>query len=171
MIKRLLAGGALALMLTMPAAMAQTPTDTPPAPPTSATPAPVDAAPAPPAPADAVPTTPVPADTTPPTVTAPAPANSTPSTAPETAAPPTSTPAPKKSSRFRIGPEVGVFFLTSSKARSQFGNSAVSLGLGLEASRRRQRRGVWHWICKSNIRPRTATTSLSRPLGLLTARR
>jgi hypothetical protein len=95
MITRLLAGGALALMLAMPAAMAQT-TDTPPA-------------------------------------AAPAPMNSTPSTAPETTAPETTAPesAPKKNNRFRIGPEVGVFFLSSGKARTEFGNSAVSLGIGL----------------------------------------
>ncbi len=66
-------------------------------------------------------------------------ANPAPSTAPATpsttTAPDTTAPDPqpeaKRKSRFRIGPEVGVFFLTSGKARSQFGNSAVSLGLGL----------------------------------------
>ena len=61
--------------------------------------------------------------------------NPTPTTAPASTAPETPTPAPqpetKRSNRFRIGPEVGVFLLTSGKARSQFGNSAVSLGLGL----------------------------------------
>ncbi|MGI4788723.1 MAG: hypothetical protein ACRYFS_07715 [Janthinobacterium lividum] len=103
MIKRILAGGALALMLAMPAAMAQTPADAPPTPPA----------------------TPAPANT-----------NPTPSTAPESTASPTPAPAssqptPKKSNRFRIGPEVGVFFLSSGKARNEFGNSAVSLGLGL----------------------------------------
>ena len=61
--------------------------------------------------------------------------NPTPTTAPNSTAPETP-PAPpqpetKRSNRFRIGPEVGVFLLTSGKARSQFGNSAVSLGLGL----------------------------------------
>ena len=111
-ITRFWAGSALALMLAMPAAMAQTTTDTPPV---STTPAPTD-------------TTPVP-----PVNTAPSPTNSTPSTAPETTAPETTAPepAPKKSTRFRIGPEVGVYFLTSSKARNQFGNTAVSLGIGL----------------------------------------
>ncbi len=106
---RLLAGGALALLLALPAA-AQTPDATPPAAPT----APVDANPAPPA-------------------------NPTPSTAPVSSVPDATPPPPpdapqpaaKHQRRFRIGPEVGVYFLTSGKARSQFGNSAVSLGLGL----------------------------------------
>ena len=117
MITRILAGSALAFLLAMPGALAQAPVDaTPPA-----------------APAATAPT---------PDQTAPAPINPTPSTAPEsTAAPETSAPettapassAPEShhSNRFRIGPEVGVFFLTSNKARSQFGNSAVSLGLGI----------------------------------------
>ena len=117
MVTRLLAGSALALVLATPAAMAQTPTDTPPAPPSA--PAPTDTTPAAPAPADTAPAAPAPA------------VDSTPSTAPETTAPATPAPAPKHRSRFRIGPEVGVFFLTSGKARSQFGNSAVSLGIGL----------------------------------------
>ncbi len=106
----ILAGGTLALMLALPAA-AQTPTDTPPAATAPAVPAP---------------------DTT---------TNPTPSTAPATpsttepvdASPPPAPPQPeaKHRPRFRLGPEVGVFFLTSGKARSQFGNSAVSIGLGL----------------------------------------
>ncbi len=105
----LLAGSALALLLALPAA-AQTTPDAP-------------AAPAPTAPVDATP---------------PAPVNLTPSTAPVSSAPDTTAPPPdapqpaaKHRSRFRIGPEVGVYFLTSGKARSEFGNSAVSLGLGL----------------------------------------
>ena len=108
----LLAGGALALLLALPAAAQTTPDATPP-----------PAAPAPTAPVDAAP---------------PAPVNPTPSTAPVSSAPDTTAPPPaapqpeaKRRSRFRIGPEVGVFFLTSGKARSEFGNSAVSLGIGL----------------------------------------
>ncbi len=54
----------------------------------------------------------------------------------DTASPADSTPAPpdepaKKKPRFRIGPEIGVYLPTSSKARSQFGSAWVSLGLGL----------------------------------------
>jgi len=65
----------------------------------------------------------------PPVTAAPAPTDTNaPVTAEGTPPPP---PAPKRSNRFRIGPEVGVFLLTSGKARSQFGNSAISLGLGL----------------------------------------
>ena len=110
-ITSLLAGGALALLLALPAAAQTTPDATPPA------------APAPTAPVDATP--PAPVNPTPPTAPA--------SSAPDTTAPPPDAPQPeaKHRSRFRIGPEVGVFFLTSGKARSQFGNSSVSLGLGL----------------------------------------
>lgn len=86
----LLAAGALALLLTLPAA-AQAPAETP----------------------------------------NPTPSTAPVSTAPETSAPAAPAPETKTSSRFRIGPEVGVFFLTSGKARSQFGNSSISLGLGL----------------------------------------
>ncbi len=63
-----------------------------------------------------------------------APANLVPTTAPASTAPETAAPDPaveKNKNRFRIGPEVGVFFLTSGKARSQFGNSSISIGLGL----------------------------------------
>ena len=103
---RLLAGGALALTLALPAA-AQTSADTPPAA---------------------------------------APANPTPSTAPVSSAPETPAaaepqPEAKPSSRFRVGPEVGVYFLTSSKARSQFGNSAVSIGFGLGSIARASTQG------------------------------
>ena len=128
MMTRILAGSALALMLAMPGAMAQTP-DTPPAPPATVTPAPTDTPPAtvtPPAPVDATPV------------------NPTPPTAPQSTAPDTTaSPAPeqKKSNRFRIGPEVGVYFLTSGKARSQFGNSAISLGLGLGSIAQASTRG------------------------------
>ena len=38
---------------------------------------------------------------------------------------------PKKKYRLRIGPEIGVFLPTSSKARSEFGSSWVSIGLGI----------------------------------------
>ncbi len=37
----------------------------------------------------------------------------------------------KKKYRLRIGPEIGVFLPTSSKARSEFGSSWVSIGLGI----------------------------------------
>ena len=114
MVTRLLAGSALALLLAMPGAMAQTPDTAPPAPPVTTAPVPTD-------------TPPAPVDT--------APVNPTPSTAPVSTAPETppvpAEPQQKKRNRFRIGPEVGVYFLTSGKARSQFGNSAVSIGLGL----------------------------------------
>jgi len=67
----------------------------------------------------------------PPAATAPAdtapPAGTTPAPAPQ--APPME--QPKKKPRFRIGPELGVYLPTSSKARSQFGSAWVTLGLGL----------------------------------------
>lgn len=104
---RVFAAGALAVLFALPAA-AQTPTDTPPA----------TTAPVAPAPNTANPT-PSTAPATPETTT------------PQTPAPASPQPETKHSNRFRIGPEVGVFLLTSGKARSQFGNSAVSIGLGL----------------------------------------
>ncbi len=99
--QRLLAGGALLLVLTAgnTAARAQAPADTTPA---ATTPSDTTT------PADTTPT-----DTTPSDPNAPAPAS------------------PKKRSRFRIGPEVGVYLPTSAKARDQFGSTWLTLGLGL----------------------------------------
>jgi len=65
------------------------------------------------APADTTPAATTPTDTTPSDPNAPAPAS------------------PKKRSRFRIGPEVGVYLPTSAKARDQFGSTWLTLGLGL----------------------------------------
>ena len=136
MMTRILAGGALALMLAMPAAMAQTPTDTPPAPPVT---------------------------------TAPAPMDTTPSTAPESTEPETTAtpaPAPKKSNRFRIGPEVGVFFLTSGKARSQFGDSAVSLGLGLGSIAQASTQGRLALDLQVQYQTRNGNHLFLAPLGI-----
>lgn len=77
----------------------------------------------------------VPADTAPP-VTAP-PATTSPPSPPDAApatAPPANDPSPsgpKKRPRFRVGPEIGVYLPTSSKARSQFGNTWLTVGLGI----------------------------------------
>ena len=142
MITRLLVGSALALMLAMPAALAQMP-DTPAAPP-------------------------APTDTTPPAT--PAPVNPTPSTAPQTTAPETPAPAPepasKKSNRFRIGPEVGVYFLTSSKARNQFGNSAISLGLGLGSIAQASTRGRLALDLQVQYQTRNGNHMFLAPLGV-----
>ncbi len=138
MITRLLAGSALALMLAMPAALAQTP-DTPPAPPVTT--APVDAAPV----------------------------NPTPSTAPQSTAPETPPAAPepeKKRNRFRIGPEVGVYFLTSGKARSQFGNSAISLGLGLGSIAQASTRGRIALDLQVQYQTRSGNHMFLAPLGV-----
>ncbi len=111
---------ALLLALALPAAHAQAPADAPPAPPVVApAPAPMEA----PAPADAPTAPPAPVDATPPVVPPLA-------TAPATDAP-APPPAAKRSSRFRLGPEIGLFLPTSSKARSEFGNTWFSIGLGL----------------------------------------
>ncbi len=136
MITRFLAGSALALMLAMPAALAQTP-DTPPA--TTAT---------------------APTDT--------APVNPTPSTAPQTTAPePPPAPEPqKKRNRFRIGPEIGVYFLTSSKARSQFGNSAISLGLGLGSIAQASTRGRLALDLQVQYQTRSGNHMFLAPLGI-----
>ncbi len=106
---------ALLLALALPAAHAQNPADAPPAPPAVA-PAPADTPPAPPAAVEATP------PALPPLATA-SPSSPAPGTPPP--------PAEKKRSRFRIGPEFGLYLPTSSKARSEFGSSWLSLGLGL----------------------------------------
>lgn len=137
MMTRFLAGSALALMLAMPAALAQTP-ETPPTPPAAS--APVDASPVNPTPS----TTPQ-------------------STAPETPAP---APAPKKNNRFRIGPEVGVYFLTSGKARSQFGNSAISLGLGLGSIAQASTRGRLALDLQVQYQTRSGNHMFLAPLGI-----
>jgi len=70
-----------------------------------------------------------PADTTPPTVTEPSQQEQ-------------ATPLPaKRRNRFRIGPEVGLYLPTSSKARSEFGSSALSLGIGLGSINKISKRG------------------------------
>jgi hypothetical protein len=139
MITRLIAGSALALMLAMPGAMAQT-ADTPPAPPAAA---PVDAAPVNPTP-----------------TTAPV------TTAPETTAPPAPEPDSQRSNRFRIGPEVGVYFLTSGKARSQFGNSAISLGLGLGSIAQASTRGRLALDLQVQYQTRDGNHLFLAPLGV-----
>ena len=69
--------------------------------------------------------------TTPDTTAPPAtpPANATPAT-PE---PVPSSPGPQPSSRFRIGPAVGLYLPSSRKTRDRFGNAWVSVGIGLGA--------------------------------------
>jgi hypothetical protein len=140
MITRFIAGSALALILAMPAAMAQT-TDTPTAPPAAA------------APADAAPVNPTP-------TTAPV------TTAPETTAPPAPEPDSQRSNRFRIGPEVGVYFLTSGKARSQFGNSAISLGLGLGSIAQASTRGRLALDLQVQYQTRDGNHLFLAPLGV-----
>ena len=121
----LLATGALALLLTMPAA-AQAPADVP-----NSTPS----------------TAPV-------------------STAPETPAPAAPDPETKKSSRFRLGPEVGVLLLTSGKARSQFGNSSISLGLGLGSIARASTQGRLALDLQIQYQTRNGNHLFLAPLGI-----
>lgn len=135
----LLAGGALALLLALPAAAQTTP--------------------------DAM---------TPPAAPAPtAPVNPTPSTAPVSSAPVDATPPPaapqpeaQHRSRFRIGPEVGVFFLTSGKARSQFGNSAVSLGIGLGSIAQASTQGRLALDLQIQYQSRNGNHLFLAPLGI-----
>ena len=89
--------------------------------PTARAQAPTD--PAPPA-APAMPTTTPPDTTTPTTPATTAPLATTSGNDPSSS-------TPKKRNRFRIGPEVGVYLPTSSKARDQFGSSWLTLGLGI----------------------------------------
>ena len=120
--KKLLAGSALLLALAGfdgTAARAQAPGDT-------TTPAPTATVPTGPN----APTMPGGTTTAPPTGTT-APTTTTPSTpsTPEGNNPASS--SPKKRPRFRIGPEVGVYLPTSSKARDQFGSTWLTIGLGI----------------------------------------
>ncbi len=88
-----------------------------------------------------------PADTTPPaTMTEPVPATEPAppvETTPETPTQPEqAAPAPaKRNNRFRIGPEIGLYLPTSSKTRSEFGSSALSLGIGLGSINKISTRG------------------------------
>lgn len=69
---------------------------------------------------------------TPPDMTPPTPGATTPGgTASGTGEGGTETLPAKKSNRFQIGPEVGVYLPTSSKTRSEFGGSWLTIGLGL----------------------------------------
>ena len=108
----------LTLAFVVPAAFAQG-TETPPAAPPIA--APVDSTPAPA-------TVTAPTEPTMPAV--PPTTESTPAPAPAESTPPPPQ-QPKKKQRFRIGPEVGVYLPTSSKARNEFGSTWVTLGVGL----------------------------------------
>ncbi len=69
----------------------------------------------------------------PPVSAAPAPAAApVPDTTTTPAQDTTPTPAPpRKKSRFRIGPEIGVYLPTAGKARDQFGSAWPSLGIGI----------------------------------------
>ena len=146
--RRALAGGALLVALTAfggPAARAQAPTDpTPPATTTPAAPTPAD-------PNGLVFTTPPPTPPTPPATQG----NSNP-------APP---PA-KKRARFRIGPEVGVYVLTSSKARSQFGSNWLTLGLGLGSIGRVSPQGQTSFDLQVLYQSRSGNHAFLAPVGI-----
>lgn len=86
-----------------------------------------------------------PADTAPPTAATPPPMTDPAPVVEPTPAPPEQTtpapaPAPRRN-RFRIGPEVGLYLPTSSKTRSEFGSSALSLGIGLGSINKISTRG------------------------------
>jgi hypothetical protein len=87
-------------------------------------------------------------------------------TAPETTAPPAPEPDSQRSNRFRIGPEVGVYFLTSGKARSQFGNSAISLGLGLGSIAQASTRGRLALDLQVQYQTRDGNHLFLAPLGV-----
>ena len=105
--------------------------------------------------------TPAPA-TTPSTV--PAPADTT---APQVEAlPPPAKSAAKRSSRFRFGPEVGVYLPTSSKARSQFGSSWVTLGLGLGDITRATAQGSFGFDLQILYQSRHGNHAFLAPVGV-----
>ncbi len=96
-----------------------------------------------------------PADTTTPTVTAPEPQQ-------EQTAP---TPA-KRRNRFRIGPEVGLYLPTSSKTRSEFGSSALSLGIGLGSINKISKRGNTTLDLQVIYQSRSGNHMFLAPLGI-----
>ncbi len=118
-----------------------------------------------------------PADTAPPTVTDPAPPVTQPAPTPEPApvmatpeAPAQeeqSTPAPaKRRNRFRIGPEVGLYLPTSSKTRSEFGSSALSLGIGLGSINKISKRGNTTLDLQVIYQSRNGNHMFLAPLGV-----
>ena len=120
---------------------------------------PVDTPPAITAPVDAPPVLAAPADTTPPVVT------TTPTeTTPDAGTPPT--PAPKKRNRFRIGPEVGVYLPTSSKARDQFGSTWLTVGLGLGSIGRITSQGQTSFDLQVLYQSRNGNHAFLAPLGI-----
>lgn len=96
-----------------------------------------------------------PAETTPPTVTAPDPQQ-------EQAAP---APA-KRRNRFHIGPEVGLYLPTSSKTRSEFGSSALSLGIGLGSINKISKRGNTTLDLQVIYQSRNGNHMFLAPLGV-----
>lgn len=139
---RICAGGALLLALAAlggPAARAQAPADpTPPAVPT-----------APPVPDTTTPT--------PPAATPPPPATGGNDPASST---------PRKRSRFRIGPEVGVYLPTSSKARDQFGSSWLTIGLGIGSIGRVRKEGQTSFDLQVLYQSRSGNHAFLAPVGV-----
>lgn len=158
--KQILAGGALLLALAAfdgAAARAQTPGDTPPAP---TMPAPTTS------PDTTTPTTTTPPDTT---ATAPTTDTTTPSPTDTTTAPDSNNPAsssPKKRPRFRIGPEVGVYLPTSSKARSEFGSTWLTVGLGIGSIGRVTPKGQTSFDLQILYQSRHGNHAFLAPVGI-----
>lgn len=165
--KRIFAGGALLLALAAfdTAARAQTPTDTPPAPPvTTTTPTDPNAPASPggtttPAPTTETPTTEAPNPTPPDTTTTP-----DGSSTPDGSNPAPST--PQKRPRFRIGPEVGVYLPTSAKARDQFGSTWLTLGLGIGSIGRITPQGQTSFDLQVLYQSRNGNHAFLAPIGI-----
>lgn len=96
-----------------------------------------------------------PTDTTPPTVTEPAPDPQQEQAAPA-----------KRRNRFRIGPEVGLYLPTSSKTRSEFGSSALSLGIGLGSINKISKRGNTTLDLQVIYQSRNGNHMFLAPLGI-----
>ncbi len=111
-----------------------------------------------------------PTDTIPPTVTQPAPPATEPAPTAEPAPEPqqeqaTPTPA-KRRNRFRIGPEVGLYLPTDSKTRSEFGSSALSLGIGLGSINKISKRGNTTLDLQVIYQSRNGNHMFLAPLGI-----
>jgi hypothetical protein len=64
-------------------------------------------------------------------------------TPPPPTTPPEPAPQPRPSPRFYIGPELGLYFPTDSKAKDAFGDSIFSYGIGLGAITRASEKGAF----------------------------
>ena len=74
--------------------------------------------------------------------------------------------APKKSGRLQIGPEVGVYLPTSSKTRSEFGGSWLTIGLGLGSIHQVHGKGQTAFDLQVLYQKKNGNHAFLAPLGI-----